>query len=389
LYLKDALLPDAKKVAEIIQSFNNAGQGKETHATVDSFLSVRIVRQVLSDWVKLAWKGKRLKGLIATTNQQIPLDLWPLFAEDWRESTYGATAMSNVLHCNLFEAALKALPKHQIGCYLQENQGWEFALIQQWKLADQGRLVGVPHSSVRFWDLRYFFDPRSYRQNENMSMPLPDQVAVNGQSATDAYLKGGYPPDDLVQVEALRYLYLENTNARSVSDSVARRQGLRLLVLGDYLAGNTQLQMRLLAQAAASLPAGTVITVKPHPVCPIRAEDYPDLRMTMVTEPIADLLAECDAAYTSAVTSAAVDAYCSGVPVVSVLDATTLNLSPLRGCEGVYYVSTPDELVRALGSIIFAPFMVSTRQDFFSIDGKLPRWRKLFVDAGLTTTNIH
>ncbi len=380
LYVKDALLPDAKKAAGIIQSLNNAGQGKEIHVTVDSFLSVRILRQVLSDWVNLAWKGRRLNGLVATTTQA-PLDLWPLFAEDWRESTFGATAMGNVLHCNLLEAALKALPKQQIGCYLQENQGWEFALIQQWKLANQGRLVGVPHSSVRFWDLRYFFDSRSYSQNKFESMPLPDQVAVNGQSATDAYLKGGYPADNLVQVEALRYLYLENANARPVSDSAARRQGLRLLVLGDYLATKTRIQMSLLAQAAASLPAGMVITVKPHPACPIHVEDYPELHLTVVMEPLTKLLNECDVAYTSAVTSAALDAHCSGVPVVSVMDPTTLNMSPLRGYAGTFYASTPDELIRALQAIISAQLAAPTQAAVFTLNRALPLWRRLLLGA--------
>jgi surface carbohydrate biosynthesis protein (TIGR04326 family) len=380
LYLKDALLPDVKKAAGFIRTLNENGRGMAVHATLDSFLSLSVVRQTFQDWLKLAWQGDRLHSLIATA-PQTGIDLWPLFVEDWRESTCGVTAMSNALYCSLFDAALKALPKQQIGCYLQENQGWEFALIQHWKLAKQGRLVGVPHSSVRFWDLRYFFDPRNYCRNRIKSMPLPDQVAVNGQAATDAYLQGGYPADELVQVEALRYLYLGDANAQPVANAVARRQGLRLLVLGDYLASNTRLQMRLLAKAAVSLPAGMVITVKPHPACPIHAEDYPELRLTMMTEPLADLVAECDVVYASAVTSAAVDAYCAGVPVVSVLDPTTLNMSPLRGYAGTLYASTPDELIRALQAIRSSQLAAPIQATVFTLNRALPLWRRLLVGA--------
>jgi len=378
LYVKDALLPNADKAAEIIRAFNKAGQGAQNHVALDAFLTVGVVLKSLRNWVKLAWTGKRLEYLISSSAQDKP-DLWPLFAEDWRQSTCGITALSNVLNLGLFEAAMKSLPKQQVGVYLQENQGWEFGLLHAWKAAGQGRLIGSPHSSVRFWGLGYFFDPRSYQRIGNNPLPLPDQIALNGKAATDAYLAGGYPAQDLVQVEALRYLHLDAAKDRHVVDSSAPGSGLQLLVLGDYLARNTRLQMRLLEQSVQSLPADMTITVKPHPACPISPEDYPGLRMTIVMEPIADLLAECDVAYTSALTSAAVDAYCAGVPVVSVLDPTTLNLSPLRGRLGVFYASTPDKLVRALMSIVSASHTPSTCQAFFTIDRELPRWRKLLV----------
>ena len=94
-------------------------------------------------------------------------------------------------------------------------------------------------------------------------------------------------------------------------------------------------------------------------------------------EPIAKLLAECDVAYTSAATSAAVDAYCAGVPIVSVLDPNTLNLSPLRGFDGVLFASTPEELAAALTSAATAPNTSGDQQEFFTLDPELPRWKKL------------
>lgn len=381
LYVKDALLPNAHKAVETIRDFNNAGQGVQNHVTLDAFLSLSVVLKSLSDWGRLAWKGKRLQRLVFSTTPET-INLWPLFSEDWWQSMGGATALSNTINFGLFEAAMKSLPRQQVGVYLQENQGWEFGLIHAWRAAGQGRLIGTPHSSVRFWDLRYFFDPRNYRRIGNSPLPLPDKVALNGKAATDAYHAGGYRAEDLVQVEALRYLYIDEASARPVASSATSKKYLRLLVLGEYLARNTRLQMHLLEQSAKSLPTGTIITVKPHPACSISAEDYPALRMTIVMTPIAKLLAECDVAYSSAVTSAAVDAYCAGVPVVSVLDPAALNLSPLRGCEGVFYASTPNELVRALMSIVSAPPTFATMQAFFTLDRELPRWRKLFVGAG-------
>lgn len=378
LYVKDALLPSAGEAADAIRNFNKTGRGEQIHVTLDSFLTARVALKTLRDWCRLAWTGRRLQQLISSTACD-GLDLWPLFAEDWRQSTGGPTAMSNALNLSLFEAAMKFLPKQRVGVYLQENQGWEFALIQAWKAAGQGHLVGSPHSSVRFWDLRYFFDARSYSRMGNNPLPLPDQVALNGKAATAEYLEGGYPADDLVQVEALRYLYLDRDSPLPATGSSASRDCLRLLVLGDYLPANTRLQMRLLEQAAKLLPTDTRITVKPHQACPIRAEDYPSLCMKIVMDPIGTLLDECDVAYASSVTSAAVDAYCAGVPVVSVLDPNALNLSPLRGRKHAFFATTSEELVDALIAAVSTPQLTETKRTFFTLDPTLPRWRKLLA----------
>jgi surface carbohydrate biosynthesis protein (TIGR04326 family) len=377
LYTPGAPLPDAKKAASAMRVFNESGKRIETHTTLDSFLSLGVLGQAIQDWIKLAWKGKRLEDAISTATQA-ETDFWPLFSQDWRESTYGVTAMSNVLFNSLLNAALKSLPTQRVGCYLQENQGWEFALIQNWRICTHGKLIGVPHSSVRFWYLSYFFDPRSY-QRVSRSMPLPDKVAVNGQAATDAYIKGGYPLRDLVQVEALRYLYLANFDEGSKLSSTTRGEGLRLLILGDYLESNTRRQMRLLAQSAGSLQNDTVITVKPHPACPIYAKDYPELHLIITMEPLANLLTEADVVYTSAVTSAAVDAYCARVPVVSVLDPTMLNLSPLRGCKGVIYVSSSKTLISALRAVHLREVPVPPQASIFNLNIALPLWRQLLT----------
>jgi surface carbohydrate biosynthesis protein (TIGR04326 family) len=380
LYVKDALLPTSKHAAAIIRNFNNNGQGMQNHVTLDSFLSFLIVFRTLCDWCRVFWMGIVLKHQIGF-NLNPALNLRPLFEDDWRQSLFGTVAMSNLLYFNLFQSALKSLPQQQCGVYLQENQGWEFGLIQAWRAAGHGRLIGTPHSTVRFWDLRYFFDPRSYYSSGSFNLPHPNQVACNGPAMYDAYKHGGYPVCDLVEVEALRYLHLAGftKHARSVNAlaQLPVKGAMRVLVLGDYLHSNTKLQMNLLEQSVSFLPSNTVFIVKPHPACPILSADYPVIKMSVTMEPISKLLGECDVAYSSAVTSAAVDAYCAGVPLVSVLDPNTLNLSPLRGCSGALFASTSDELVTALKSSVLLSRSQSDRQEFFTLDTKLPLWLKL------------
>ena len=377
LYVKSAVFSAPTKAAEAIRGFNKTGKGAETHITLDSFLSGGVVLRTLRDWFRLALVGLRLrKSLSFAINPS--LDFTPLFQIDWDRSLAGHTAMSSVLYLNLIEEAVKALPKQCVGIYLQENQAWEFALIHAWRAAGHERLIGTPHSSVRFWDLRYFFDPRSYQRRGQNNLPTPDQVAVNGSAMMKEYLRGRYPSAQLVEVEALRYLYL---GKKTTAKKPTRKKSfgpLRVLVLGDYLPSNTHQMMLLLEKAFKSLPADTTIIVKPHPNCPTRPENYPSIKMRVTMEPVSTLLSDCDVVFSSAVTSAAVDAYCAGVPVVSVKDTKTLNLSPLRSRKGVHFVSTPEELKQAFVKTSKAQKSLNHKISMFHCDKSLRRWKKIF-----------
>ena len=82
-----------------------------------------------------------------------------------------------------------------------------------------------------------------------------------------------------------------------------------------------------------------------------------------------------------AVTSAAVDAYCARIPVVSMVNSNTLNLSPLRCFPGVYFAETPSELAECLGRAINPMYPSPTLdQGFFALDGKLTRWKRLLSE---------
>jgi surface carbohydrate biosynthesis protein (TIGR04326 family) len=376
LYVESDALPSAAKAAGALRQFNAAGRGEQIHVTLDSFLSLKLIFQAVRDGLRV-WRLGRTLMPSRVVSDATRIDLWPLYRAEWAQSFSGPAAMSNVLNLNLLEFAAGCLPLQQAGVYLQESQAWEFALVHAWKAAGHRRLISFPHSTVRYWDLRYFFSPQNYRDGERNGLPRPEQIAVNGVAVRDALIAGGYPERDLVMVESLRYFHL--LKAGGADHRAGHQAGvpLRVLAMADIVERNTERQMRLLEGAARFLPADTVYTVKPHPACAFAPDDYPGIRITVSMQPIAELLADCDVAYSSSVTSAAVDAYCAGVPVVSMLDRATLNLSPLRGCTGAVFASTPKELAEALAACASQPSTSCKTQTFFTLDAGLPRWRKL------------
>ena len=374
IWVKDKVAPSAKVAKQLIEEFNRATGARQVHVTLYSFLSFRVVWNTLVCWLQLQWKARKIDSELSKSSRNT-VNLWPLMCDDWRDSIKGPTAMSNLLMHNLFEVAFAGVPKQAQGCYLQENQGWEFGCISAWRNAGHNNLIGVPHSTVRYWDFRYFFDPCSYNQSEHCRLPLPTGVAVNGPISKNTYLEGGYPSDRLIEVEALRYLHLDSYGDKLNVISNEKETKHQLLVLGDYLFENTVQQMKLLEETAIEL-GGWIIVIKPHPACPVDLDNYPrltSLKANVTDQPICDLLSDFNVAYSSLTTSAAVDAYCAGLSVISALDPATLNLSPLRGVDGVQFVSNSEELLVALRNTGHKAEL----NQYFYLDRDLPRWKKL------------
>lgn len=374
IYVEDREIPSARNAAELIHGFNQTSNKEQIHTTLDAFLDWKIIRSSLSDWISLYKINGNLQKLGPSSLGE-EFYLWPFIQKDINKSFYGKTALSNLIYFNLFKEALRSLPKQTKGFYLQENQGWEFGLIQAWRELTHGSLIGVPHTTVRFWDLRYFFDDRFYNNKTSNRLPRPSTVAVNGKLMRKCFIDGGYKQSELVDVEALRYLFL-NTKNKNNNNSIDNDATV-ILVLGDYLAENTHLQMQLLDEAFPSISTNITLLVKPHPNCHIISSDYPRLKMDVTMDSIPSLLSKCNMAYTSNITSAALDAYCANVPVISILNPRTLNMSPLLGFDGIEFVSGAGELVVAINKIKNKKYNKIFPEDIFWLDESLPLWKNL------------
>jgi len=286
--------------------------------------------------------------------------------------------MSSLLYLHLFEEAMSSLPRQTRGFYLQENQPWEWAFISTWRYNKHANyLIGLPHSTVIYWDLRYFFDAKTYTQKDNLALPLPDKVGVNGDVAKAMYLNDDYPKDYVVEVEALRFLYLNTSNQSHQTTEKQTGKLKDLLILSDYHFKNVVVQMKLLQGAQTFMNHDIKYTLKPHPACPVKVDDFPEIELSITNKNINSLLNDYEVVYTGNVTSAAVEAYCLSKHVITVLDPVTLNLSPLKNNGGVSFVSTPKELAIALEKVFDERKKEGQHEEFFYLDTDLPRWKKL------------
>jgi surface carbohydrate biosynthesis protein (TIGR04326 family) len=361
------------RARRLVARFNGCVR-TEVHGLIDSQLSLRGLGRALRDYLRLVTRLPRLRSIRHAVSAS-GFNFWPLVADDWYESLAGPSAMRNCVWLAAYECALARLPHQPTGIYILENQPWEMALVHAWRAFGHGQLIGVPHSTVRFWDLRYHYDQRSYERSGGNDLPLPDLVAVNGPAAFREYLAAGYPASQIQEVEALRYLHLLVPHSRP--DVARGERSLRILVCGDNIPGSNIRVMDAIVGADARLRRRAKYVFKPHRAAPFDVTPYRTLDIEVRMEPLPDLLGASDVVITGNITSAAVDAFVAGVPVLSLRDGRRLNASPLRDVAGAASFDGAEDLAVQLEAQSQIRAASPDTSSFFCLDAALPRWARL------------
>ncbi len=366
-------LVDQRKLGELnaakslLTSFNQ--ESSHYHEIIDSKCNLKILVRTIIDHGKLVFSSMSSNIYKDSfTDPVTKVNFWPLFRSEWLNSLRGYEALINCLRFNRLEAQISEMPKQKLGVYLAENQPWEMALIYLWKKHNHGKLIGVAHSTIRFWDLRLMSDSKQFAAQSKM--PRPDCIAVNGGLAKSSLIDAGYPESELVEVEALMYLHLATAKLQPKKD-----QPMTILVATDYLESATKAQMRLLEELVAMHPTKYRILLKPHWSQSLDSLRF-DAEIVSGKKDLARFFDQANVLYCSAITSAVIDGVCVGLPVIQCLDPMSFNLSPLRNSNAVQTVRTSADLSAALEQIDqFVPSACSS--DFFNLDAKLPKWKNL------------
>ena len=124
------------------------------------------------------------------------------------------------------------------------------------------------------------------------------------------------------------------------------------------------------------------VWIKPHPGNPIDLSIYPKLTAILKDQVLVDLLTEVSVVLATVFTSASLDAFCAGLPVINFLDQNNFNFSPLRGQNNIRFVSSKEEILELLVDEQWLSTKSEVKpSDFFWLDEKLPRWKNMIQDA--------
>ena len=368
LYVPSPTIPSSAKARAEIGAIRSATGAQQVHVVLDSFLSFLVVLKALRGWMHMAFRARKAQRVCQAARFDA-LRLWPLLEDDFYESFYGVEALANCLMHQQFRVALSNLPRLPVAFYLWENIGWERSLIEQWRKT-HGAIIGVAHSTVRHWDLRYFW----CRDNRfaHVLPPEPDVMAVNGPAAMQTLSDSGVPPTKLIPVEALRYQYLHQPHARGTGHG---GKCIRVIALGDYSSYSTVRLVKALNHVAGRCGKRYKFRLKLHPGYHVPREQLSPL-IEIVEGEMGNVLTDADIVVAGAITSAAVEAYSRGISVITFLDPGRLNLSPLRGADRAKVAFDAAELLTRIQECSDS-LAANDACEFFWLNPQLPRWMNL------------
>ncbi len=349
----------------------------ERHRLIQEFYSISVSIIVIAKYFRLLYHCIIVRPKNWFVFQYSHLNLWEYYKGNFYESLIGSEAISNLFYYELFKR-MTAETINQIGfIYLCENQPWEKAMLYTLKSKKRSvPSIAVPHSTVRFWDVRYFENNSTASLFGKSKNPyLPDMFAVNGPMMAQELSNAGFPESVLLPCEALRFNYLNDfsyNRKKKLGDRV------HVLILGDYQTKETLNTLSFVSTAIGSEESKRFcFDFKAHPKNSIDISKFPNLQAGEVTNQLGEILNNYDVVISSNSTSASVDCFFAGIPIIVIGDNTVLNYSPLRDNKGVTFVYKIDELRYELDMVLVDNDEKRVVNDFFYLDNQLTRWEKI------------
>jgi surface carbohydrate biosynthesis protein (TIGR04326 family) len=367
------------KIAEKLNNkFNINAQQDQFHYLLNQSLGFKIFYKIIVSYLRLIIRSNKIYKYLNVSQDDSLLDLWVFHKSDWITSISGPIAIESILRYELFDNYFHNTNYQKIGFYIMENQPWEFILNYTWKKNNHGKLIGVAHSTIRFWDLRYYFDKSVY-DNFNNNLFLPTFIAVNGQVAYNNLIEAQVPSRLIIKLEALRYLYLLNFETKESSKIYIPKKELTVLVCGDFSEKITDNMFSIILNANKRLKIKINYIFKPHPAFGynLSKHDLSGLNFKVSNLQIFELITSSDIVISSVMSSASVDAYILEKKIIQIEPGTNLNFSPLYNIPDIKVTSNSDDLYNEISS--FSSLKVKSIP-YFIINNDLCLWKKTITE---------
>ncbi|MGA1332810.1 MAG: hypothetical protein ACO31D_06605 [Ilumatobacteraceae bacterium] len=301
---------------------------RESHRLIDDFITIRAAVRSIGTYVRFCRAHKRLVLDVARTTSAFGgLAAQQLFRAALRDSLTGSHAVWAAVHAHTYQSLVHDCDVKR-WFFLWENKAFEQSLISAAQRRGDVETIGYSHSVVRKQDNRYYNELHFVPVVGGRSRPTASRYAVNGALPIRNIQLVAPPAAPLCEVEALRYLSL-TTREKVTGDAV--------LVVGDISATESE---RLVVATVAALPdsyKSRVVLFKPHPGNLSQMDMARALGCEVSTEPLASLAPLVSFAVVGNAGAASLDLTMLGVPVITLLDAHTTNLSPLAGMHGALF----------------------------------------------------
>ena len=341
----------------------------QNHFLIETVLNFKLYFKILSIYLILFKKSLIFSKHFFEYDDGLKVDLVHLLNINFYDTLIGKEAIKNCIRIILTNYKISKFSNQKSAFYLMENQPWELATVTFWKSKMKSPIFAVPHTIIKFWDLRYFYFKDTYLKKDSLKAVFPDKIIVNSPVTFRNYCDSGYYPNSIIKAEALRFLY------HYTKTIPLKENSNKLLFCGDYLQTTNDKMMNILKEAISIIKFPIQIYVKSHPANPIKINDYTFFKYEIIDLPLNILMPKFKYVYTSNVSSISVDAYLNYKHVIQILDGDYFNLSPLKEMSnGVSFITNSKELASLINNK--KQNKIKDRVYFYN-DNSLPKWKKI------------
>lgn len=378
LFSKTAEVATPKAAVEKLHSLQNPNCVK--NILLESFLTNSIYLDAFLLHFKLmkAYINLDKKRLLRSSSKKGE-SLFPILQDTVKKTFFGPAFTDNLIRLLNIKRLFKNIENPLRCFYLYENQSWEKVVNSEFQyIAPSHKTIAVLHSTVRFWDFRFAQSQFAGEAHFRLSS-RPDYFAVNGSEAKSQYLNAGYKRDKLFEVESLRYQYLMDIPKNKEKNMTnVEIEEMSILVFGDYSPILNNKMLIFLEQCDKVISRPIKFIFKPHISSPIDLTRYSFRNAILTNKRNEELFASTRNCFFSNMTSAQVDALYFNINPMIYMDATELNLSPLRELENANFIFTPNDLLNACLQTNSSQNIVEPHpKNIFYLDKDLNKWKSL------------
>ncbi len=351
----------------ILKKWSN-GDKTQTHVSLESFFSFKIMIRIILNWHKIRSQAQATLQIL--TSQRIGhFNFWPFYAREFERYLTGVGLVDNLLTFELVKSSIQANSVSQQIFYLYEGQPWEKVLNAVSNQLKHELPIAVQHSTVRFWDLRYFQTSLELAERSMLEAYFPRKIVINGELSF-RMLKDSPPQQELIRLESLRY----NRVPSIQRDSQKSTQKFSPIILGSYLAEDNDFILRLLEEAAVNL-TNIKFTFKPHP---LSAKPFTSSKVNIrqSNQELWHLLHGATHVLIGSSTSAVIEVIQAKIPFAVFVPPSTVNLSPLNKVFGVEFLNTPIQLVNFLTDTSQEVFNKVKVEELVTVHANLDLWKQ-------------
>jgi len=344
-----------------------------THDIIDKDISIRdflsTIKKVFLLFIKYKFIIKKNSNKIFNSN--IGNDNWNYFNiidNDFKKSIIGYRSFINIYYFITLRNKIKKSNKDAVCLFVQENQPWEYSLSYFWKKYLNNNLIGVPHTTIPYFDFRYFFDKKTFGL-WGYQPYLPPIMTLNGPDMEKKFSDFNFLPSKLCKTEALRYNYIENVVLKSKKICGTPS----ILIIGDLVKEITLKHLRFTQEWLHKFNPNVKIIFRPHPAAKIN--DYNQFNFFNLTkDSFVNDINNADMFSVNNTTSAAADIYALNLPLIMYDDTNRINFSPISFVSDQITVSNIDDFNNCFNQLRDKQI---NKKKFFNINKKIPLWKNL------------